>query len=453
MDQTKPINIQSLWKDVLDSLKTYIPEAHFNTWLSNTYPIRLDDKCLVVGVGNDFTKNWVQQKYIVAINTETCKKVPGVIRSVKLIVSKRSRAPKLTTSPTAGPNTELLLETIDKTSNLNPRFSFETFVVAPFNTFAHAVAQTTVNKPATNCNPLFIYGPSGVGKTHLIQAMGNRFLSLYRNVRVLYVTAGSFSDDYTMSVCNNTREVFLKKYQNTDVLIIDDIHGLEKKKSTTMELFHLFNELHNQNKQIVFSSDRPPSEIEFIDQRMRTRFSSGMILDIGLADREDLEIVLTKKAERMGLDLDKEVTDFILENVNSNIRELEGTLKGISLYKEIHGGPLTLQSIKKYIRNNLLQTKSLNIKEVVERVCEFYDISPSLVATKTRKRNIVLPRQVIMYILREYMETQYSTIGKRLGGRDHTTVIHACEKIKRELEVNKTFQREIEQIRRKLDLA
>ena len=451
MDQPKPLNIQSLWEDVLDSLKTHIPEAHFNTWLSGSHPVRIDDKCLVVGVGNDFTKNWVQQKYIGVINTETCKKVPGIIRSVKLIVSKRSRAPKSTTANIPA-NTELQLETVDKTSNLNPRFSFETFVVAPFNNFAHAVAQTTVNKPATNCNPLFIYGPSGVGKTHLIQAMGNRFLSLYRSVRVLYVTAGSFSDDYTMSVCNNTRESFLKKYQNTDVLIIDDIHGLEKKKSTTMELFHLFNELHNQNKQIIFSSDRPPSEIEFIDQRMRTRFSSGMILDIGLADREDLEIVLTKKAESMDLQLDKETTDFILENVNSNIRELEGTLKGVSLYKEIHGPPITLEKIKAYIRNNLQTKSSLNIKEVVERVCEFYEISQSLVCAKSRKRTIVLPRQVIMYILREYMETPYSTIGKRLGGRDHTTVIHAVEKIKREIDVNKVFQREIEQIRRKLDL-
>jgi chromosomal replication initiator protein len=336
---------------------------------------------------------------------------------------------------------------INKGDNLNPRYTFDTFVVGAFNTLAFAAAQAAIKRPGITYNPLFIYGDTGRGKTHLIQAIGNQFKKLYPGRKVFYLTSEKFAVDYTDSVQSGTANRFKDKYRQYDLLIMDDIQFLSKKEKTQEELFHLFNALHDTNKQIIFSSDRPPVAIPDIAERLKSRLASGMAVDIGEPDPESRIAIVRKKAALHGITLSEEVIEYVATALSGSIRELEGMVNSIICHAQVKGSSPDIAEVRQSLRSFARPQKSISVKNIVEKVAEFYGISEESIYEKTRRREVVRPRQVIMYVLREDFHVSYPTIGTKLGDRDHTTVIHSCEKIKREILVDTELAKEIQNIR------
>ena len=336
---------------------------------------------------------------------------------------------------------------INREDNLNPRYTFENFVVGPFNELAHAAAAAVIKKPGIVYNPLFFYGNTGHGKTHLIQAIGNHLKAGGAGRKIFYVTSEKFSVDYVNSVLNNKVNLFKEKYRKYDVLIMDDIQFLSKKEGTQEELFHLFNTLYDNNKQIVFSSDRHPNYIPNLEERLKSRFSAGMIVDIPAPDQESRLAILKAKAAINGASLAPEIFEYMADFAGENIRELEGALNAVICQSQLKGRELSVSEIKQLIKESNRPKKMVSIKDVIKTIADFYDIEENTVYEKTRKKEIVKPRQVIMYILREDFKVSYPTIGEKLGGRDHTTVIHSCEKIRLEIKDDLHLTQELQQIR------
>jgi chromosomal replication initiator protein len=334
---------------------------------------------------------------------------------------------------------------INKSDNLNPKYIFDTFVVGTFNELAHAAARTVVNKPGIAYNPLFIYGKTGHGKTHLIQAVGNQLKRVGK--KVFYVTSERFTVDYMNSLQSGTANSFKDKYRQYDVLIMDDVQFLMNKEKTQEELFHLFNAMHDNNKQIVFSSDVHPSLMSNMEERLQSRFAQGMIVDIPQPDLESRGAILKSKAAQNTLTLTEDVVDHLSNTIEGNIRELEGALNTILCQSQLLGRALTLDEVKMLIKNSTRPRKSLAVSDVVDKVARYFDIEPASIYEKTRRKEVVKPRQLIMYILREDFQVSYPAIGQKLGGRDHTTVIHSCEKIKREIKEDTELEEEVSQIR------
>lgn len=449
--QSDITNIQELWQSVLSTFKTQLSESQFKTWFEKVHALRLDDNnCLVLGTENNFTRDWIMQKYQKQIASEVAKRYAH-IKHIKIITSRRT-APPQKAHQISTPNTALPIESIEKKNNLNPRFTFKNFYVAPCNEYAHAAAQVVATRLGIAYNPCFIYGASGCGKTHLIQAIGNKVAAMYPNMNVRYITAEAFTDAYVQALRTEKMHEFRKEYQNTQLLILDDVHFFQKKIQTAVELFHLFNHLHNNNWQIVFAADCHPNLISEIEDRVRTRFAAGMILDINSIDNESMMLIAKKKAEQMELNMDAEVFEYIIKHVNTSVRELEGVFKSLALYQEIQKKPLTLSNVQHFIKNNLKPHASTNQKDIIEKICEFYEISPSAITSKSRKQEFVLARQMIMYVMRECLDISFATIGAKMGGRDHTTTMHACEKIKKRLTTDRDLVIQLEKIKRLLNL-
>ncbi|OHA91051.1 MAG: chromosomal replication initiator protein DnaA, partial [Candidatus Zambryskibacteria bacterium RIFCSPHIGHO2_01_FULL_49_18] len=336
---------------------------------------------------------------------------------------------------------------INKSDNLNPRYTFDTFVVGSFNNLAYSAAQAALERPGIVYNPLFIYGDTGRGKTHLIQAIGNQFKKQYPGRKVFYLTSEKFVVDYTDSVQAGNANRFKDKYRHYDLLIMDDVHFISKKEMSGEELFHLFNALHDNNKQIVFSSDRPPVAIPDIAERLKGRLASGMTVDIGEPDNESRMAIVKKKAASHGVILSDEVVEYVAATMKGSIRELEGMVNSIVCHAQVKGVAPDIAEVRQSLRSFTRPQKNISVKNVVDKVAEFYGIDEESIYEKTRRREVVRPRQVIMYILREDFSISYPTIGAKLGGRDHTTVIHSCEKIKREVIVDSDLSKEIQNIR------
>ncbi len=336
---------------------------------------------------------------------------------------------------------------INKSDNLNPRYTFDTFVVGSFNELANAAAQAIITRPGITYNPLFIYGETGRGKTHLVQAIGNQFKKQHPGGKVFYLTSEKFAVDYTDSVQAGTANRFKDKYRQYDLLIMDDVQFLSKKDKTQEELFHLFNALHDNNKQIIFSSDRPPAAIPDIAERLKGRLASGMAVDIGEPDPESRMAIIRKKAASHGITLSDEVIEYVATSTSGSIRELEGMVNSIVCHAQVKGQAPDIAEVRQSLRSFTRPQKSISVKNVVNKVAEFYGIDEESVYEKTRRREVVRPRQVIMYLLREDFNISYPTIGSKLGGRDHTTVIHSCEKIKREVVEDNELSKEIQTIR------
>jgi chromosomal replication initiator protein len=303
-----------------------------------------------------------------------------------------------------------------------------------------------VNEPGSAYNPLFIYGKTGHGKTHLIQAIGNELAS-GSNHEAHYVTSEKFAVDYVNSVQNNNVNDFKSKYRQYDVLIMDDVQFLSKKKKTQEELFHLFNTMYDNNKQIVFSSDMHPNYLKDMEDRLKSRFNAGMIVDISPPEHESRVAILNKKAAERGIGLSKEVVQYIARSIKSNIRELEGALNSIAMQSRLSGGNLSLSEVKDLIRDNINSQQTVNIDDVVETVANFFNVETDKIYEKTRKRKIVRPRQIAMFLLREDYQFAYPAIGEKIGDRDHTTVIHSYKKIKKNLETDSDLVQDIHQIR------
>ena len=336
---------------------------------------------------------------------------------------------------------------INKSDNLNPRYTFDTFVVGSFNDLAYSAAQVAIQRPGITYNPLFIYGDTGRGKTHLVQAIGNQYKKQYPGRKVYYLTSEKFVVDYTDAVQAGTANRFKDKYRQYDLLIMDDVQFLSKKDKTQEELFHLFNALHDTNKQIIFSSDRAPVAIPDIAERLKGRFSSGMAVDISEPDPESRMVIVRKKAALHGVILSDDVVEYVATTLTGSIRELEGMVNSIVCHAQVKGLAPDIAEVRQSLRSFTRPQKSISVKNVVGRVAEFYGINEESIYEKTRRREVVRPRQVIMYLLREDFRISYPSIGTKLGGRDHTTVIHSCEKIKREIVVDTSLAKEIQNIR------
>jgi len=442
------VDVKALWENTLVDIELEISKANFSTWFKNTHVIKVEDDMVYLSVENAFVKDWLYKKYHKTILKILRNFVPSA-RGLEYVIKKDDKKEE-SEEQKHSVNKELPLSDfyINKEDNLNPRYIFDTFVVGSFNELAHAASQAVVEKPGIVYNPLFVYGGSGHGKTHLIQSIGNQLKKRNPNTKVFYTTSEKFAMDYISAVrSNKVNTLFKEKYRKYDVLILDDIQFLSNMDKTREELFHLFNSLYDDNKQIIFSSDKHPNFIPNLEDRLKSRFSAGMIIDIPSPDSESRMAIIKLKAQQNKLIISDEVVSYLATNIQGNIRELEGILNSIICQSQLKSKVLTLSDVKNLIKNNVKPKKSVSVKDVIKQVAEFYNLEEDIIYKKTRVKEVVKPRQLIMYILREDFNVSYPTIGQKLGGRDHTTVIHSCEKIKNDLKVDSMLIKEVEQIR------
>jgi len=436
-----------LWEHVLSQIELSISNANFNTWFKESHIVKIEDGIVYIGVPSQFFRDWYQKKFHQLL-LKILRTVSYEYRNIEYLIVKDARKPR-TSHRKEQNNQELPLDEfyINKSDNLNPRYTFDTFVIGSFNDLAVKAAEAAIKRPGITYNPLFIYGETGRGKTHLIQAIGNQYKKMYPARKVFYLTSEKFAVEYTDAMQQGTGNRFKEKYRQYDLLIIDDVQFFSKKDKTQEELFHLFNALHDNNKQIIFSSDRPPQAIPDIADRLRGRFLSGMTVDISEPDVESRIAIVKKKAALHGVLLRDEVVEYIATNVSGSIRELEGVLNSLVCHAQVKGVAPDLAEVRQSLRSFSRPTKTVSVKHVVSKVAEFYGIDEESIYEKTRRREVVRPRQVIMYLLREDFSVSYPTIGTKLGGRDHTTVIHSCEKVKREVVDDAELAKEIQDIR------
>lgn len=446
MDKGNP---KELWEYILTQVELSISPANFNTWFRSSFIVKIDEDSIVhIGVPSQFFKDWYLKKFH-SLLLKILRDVSYEFRNIEYIIVKdeRRKPPKEVRSPRGAMELPLDEFYVNRSDNLNPRYTFDTFIVGAFNNLASVAAQVVINRPGITYNPLFIYGDTGRGKTHLIQAIGNQFKKQYPGRKVFYLTSEKFTVDYTDAVQAGTANRFKDKYRQYDLLIMDDVQFLSKKEKTEEELFHLFNALHDANKQIIFSSDRAPTAIPDIAERLKGRLASGMSVDIGEPDTESRMAIVRKKAASHGIILSDEVIEYVATSLSGSIRELEGLVNNLICSAQVRGTAPDIAEVRQSLRSFTRPQKNISVKNIVDKVAEFYGIDEASIYEKTRRREVVRPRQVIMYLLREDFNISYPTIGAKMGGRDHTTVIHSCEKIKREVIVDSTLSKEIQSIR------
>jgi len=444
-----PLSNRELWQNALVQIEFGTSEASFRTWFKNTDITGRSGGTIQVAVPSKIVKEWLVEKH----NKLVLKALRGFDASIRSVEYVVHRAPAVVdrkpTRAQVSENASLDLDNlyIDKRDNLNPRYTFETFVVGPFNQLAHAAAKAVIERPGLAYNPLFVYGATGRGKTHLIQAIGNHFKKTHANKKVLYVTSERFAVDYLNAVRAGRANSFKDQYRAYDVLIMDDVQFIANTEKTQEELFHLFNTLYDNNKQIVFSSDKHPAMLAGLEDRLRGRFSAGMIAEIPEPDMESRIAIIKVKLDQHGFSIPEDIILYIAENVRGNIRELEGILNMIVCKSQMKGKGVTQTDVRALIKHNIKPNKGISVEEVVRRIAGYYEINEKSIYEKTRKKEVVKPRQIIMYMLREEFSVSYPSIGEKLGGRDHTTVIHSCEKIKEEMKSNTSLEQEIDHIR------
>ncbi len=441
------LDTKQLWENTLTNIELSITPAAFKMWFSETHIARIESNTVFVGVPNQLTKEWLSERFGKLI-LKTVRSFVDTVRSVEYIVSKQEpkRVPEKISS--LAPTSELPLNDyyVNRTDNLNPRYTFETFVVGPFNEIAFTAASAVARSPGIAYNPLFIYGETGRGKTHLIQAVGNYTKKTFGQKKVHYLTAERFGFDFMNAINARTIPSFKEKYRSYDVLIVDDIQFFSKKGTLQEEFFHLFNSLHDANRQIICSSDRHPNLIPDITERLQGRFISGMTAAIQEPDLESRMAIIRAKGASLGLVLSNDIIEQISLATPGNIREIEGLLNTILVQKQLKGG-VDDEGIKDIIKSTSRPKRAVSVKSIIGKIAEFYRIDEASMYAKTRKHEIVRPRQIIMYVLREDFHLSYPAIGSVFGGRDHTTVIHACEKIREDLTGNETLRVEISEIR------
>ncbi len=442
------LDTKQLWENVLVDIELSVSKATFSTWFKDTHVVRFEDGIVYLGVPNQFVKDWLATKYHKLL-LKSLRGLSENVRSLEYVISRGAPKKALPERHVPSPIGELPLGEyyINKENNLNPRYTFDTFIIGGFNDLAHAAAQAVIKKPGITYNPLFVYGDTGLGKTHLIQAIGNYLKATSPERRVFYATSEKFAVDYINSLQTDKINAFKEKYRQYDVLIMDDIQFLSKKEKSQEELFHLFNTLYDNNKQIIFSSDQHPNYIPNLEERLKSRFGAGMIVDISAPDHESRMAILRAKAKMNALPLSDEVIEFIAGAVEGNIRELEGVLNTIMCHSQLREREVTVIDVKNLIKNAAKPKRAVSVKDVIKTIADFYDVDEASIYEKTRRKEVVKPRQLIMYILREDFGISYPTIGQKLGGRDHTTVIHSCEKVKFEIKSGSSVLQEVQQIR------
>ncbi|MCX6758987.1 MAG: chromosomal replication initiator protein DnaA [Candidatus Nealsonbacteria bacterium] len=446
------VNKDELWQAILAQIQLDISQANFATWFKDTNIAVYKDGQVIVSTPNSFAKEWLENKYgktIFKIFYNLDKRIKEVKYTVGKSELKTIKKPTIS-FPSAG-QLEFEEFKIDKETNLNPRYTFENFVVGPFNELAHAAAWAISKKPGLVYNPLFIYGGVGLGKTHLLQSVGNAVMKNFSQKKIRYIPSEKFTTGLVSSIKNQSIEDFKIKYRAIDVLILDDVQFLTGKEKTQEEFFHIFNALYEKNKQIIISSDRPPKAIPALAERLRSRFEGGMIGDISYPDYETRIAILKTKSQERGVNFSDEVLDYIAVNIQKNIRELEGALNRLIAYQKINNQPPNLEIAKSLLKTLFLSpNKVANYKKIIQAVTEFYDLKEKDLLSSSRKKEIVGPRQVAMFLLRELLKSSYPFIGRKLGGKDHTTAIHACGKIVKEIENNENLNNEIDLIKQRI---
>ncbi len=454
---------EQLWESVLGELELTLSKANFTTWFKNTFIASYDENIVVIAVPNAFTKTWFENKYNAPIQ-KTLRHLTSnehLEVTYKITSAHNYRVRELQSNDLAGPSaaapetSAVPAEEINtglSEGGLNPRYSFDNFIVGKGNELAKAAAVAVANKLGTVYNPLFIYGGVGLGKTHLMQAIGNEVLQKQKGKQTLYVTCEKFTSEFIQAVGQGNAADFKNRYRNVDVLLIDDIQFLAGKEGTQEEFFHTFNALHHANKQVVISSDRPPKAIPALENRLISRFEWGMIVDISQPDFETRMAILELKCSSKKRVLDQKILHFIANSVQNNIRELEGALNRILAYHELNNTEPTLDSTRALLSNITSRPKKGAVvpKHVIQTVASFYDIQIEDITGASRKKELVVPRQMIMFLLREEVGCSYPLIGQELGGRDHTTAMHAHTKIKNELQTNEKLNQDIQLIKQRL---
>ncbi len=438
---------RELWDHALSEIELYVSKANFGTWFRNTIIIKQDGGTVFLGVPNAFVKDWLQNKYHIFI-LKALRNHAEYIKNIEYIITRGDKV-KIEEHPKQIFKNQLEFSElyVNKDDNLNPKYTFDNFIVGSFNETAYAATRAILKNLGTTYNPLFIYGGTGLGKTHLIQAVGNQIKKDSPDKKVYYITSEKFVIEVVSSIQNNRANAFKEKYRKYDLFIMDDVQFIANKDRTQEELFHLFNSLHDQNKQIIFSSDKIPKYIPNLEERLRSRFEGGMIIDISLPDYESRLAILNSKLKTSDFIPSQETIEYIASVVKGNIRELEGALNTIICQCQLKNRDINLSEVKNLIKNTIKPQKTISIKDVLHIIANFYNIEEKVLCEKTRRKEVVKPRQIIMYILREDFNISYPYIGQKLGGRDHTTVMHAYEKIKEEVKSNNLLTQEVEQIR------
>ena len=430
--------ISDIWNNTLAVIEAQLSKPSFETWLKATKPLAYYNDTLVVGVPNEFAKDWVESRYSTLLQ-ETVNKVAGKEIQLKFIIPQGNESPTLAKKERA--NLEQTHRSSDSTlfrpPNLNPKYVFDTFVVGNSNRFAHAACLAVAEAPARAYNPLFIYGGVGLGKTHLMHAIGHYVLEQNKSLKVVYVSSETFTNELINSIRDDRTIQFRNKFRNVDVLLVDDIQFLAGKERTQEEFFHTFNTLHEANKQIVVSSDRPPKEIPTLEDRLRSRFEWGLITDIQQPDLETRIAILRKKAKQENLDVPNDILVNIATRISTNIRELEGALIRVVAYASLTDDQISVRLADEALKDMAPNRKRpVTIPLIQKTVADYFDLKPEDFKAKKRNRSISFPRQIAMYLCRELTDSSLPKIGEDFGGRDHTTVMHACMKISREIKTD-----------------
>lgn len=461
------MNTHELWEAVLGQLELKMSKANFTTWFRDTFVSEYRNGEIMVAVPNSLAPSWLEKKYFKDIVEAIQNITDQPVRSLKFRVETKPVAPQPLVlenkRPVAGTSSQpedygfVPTGTVDiapPSGNItvNPAYTFQTFVVGKQNELAHAAAQAVAAQPGGTYNPLFIYGGVGLGKTHLLHAIANEIRRRWSSARIMYVTCEHFTNDFIHSIRAGKGKDFKDRYRNVDLLLIDDIQFITGKEGTQEEFFHTFNSLHQENRQIVISSDRPPKSIAGLEKRLQSRLEWGMLVDVGTPDLETRIAILQKKCLERGFNLSREILQYIASSISSNVRELEGALNKISAVHQFRNIEPTLESIKPIVASFEAENikKTVTPKQVIQVVSEYFDISLEEVLGKSREKRLAFPRQIIMYLLREEMKSSYPTIGSELGGRDHTTAMHAHTKIAGMVDSDEKLQKDLELIKQRL---
>ena len=452
---------EKIWQSVLAELELLISKANFTTWFKNTFVDEVNNQEVIVGVPNAFTKVWLEKKYHNQI-ASVLEKILSQ-NNLQVIYRVKIKEKEASISKNVQKNTEQKQGPVNNLSHsnnpkpiqkfgLNSSYTFNSFVVGPGNELAQAAAHAAAQKPGEIYNPLFIYGGVGLGKTHLIQAVGNYILAKDPSKKLLYINSEKFTNDFIYAIKSGNTDKFKEAYRNIDVLLIDDIQFIAGKEQTQEEFFHTFNALHQNNKQIIISSDRPPKAIPAVESRLISRFEWGMIADISFPDFETRVAILETKCQEKNYPLDKDIIDYVAENIQENIRELEGALNRIIAFHQLNNTRPSLESVKAIMGGISTNPKKagLTSKKLLHVVSTFFDISLSDLLGSSRKRELVVPRQISMYLMREELKASYPNIGQDIGGRDHTTAMHACIKINTLLESDEKMKNDIAVLKQKI---
>ncbi len=438
------MNAERLWQAALGQIQLEMPRASYDTWVRDAELLAYEDGEFIVGVRNAYARDWLQARLLPTIK-RILTGMAGRTVEVRFIVWQDELASE---DPVATPMPVLASAAEESSRRLNSRYTFETFVVGPSNRLAHAAAQAVAESPARAYNPLFLYGGVGLGKTHLLHAMGNACVQ--RGLHVLYVSSEEFTNDLINAIRSHTTESFRERYRRSDVLLVDDIQFIAGKEATQEEFFHTFNALHGQEKQLVISSDRPPKAMVTLEERLRSRFEWGLTADIQAPDLETRVAILRFKAERAGREVDATILEQIARRVQSNIRELEGALTRVVAYADLSGTLLTPDVVDTALSDLMPRGGALTAERILSAVAEQFAVSEATLIGRNRSKAVSLPRQVAMYLMREETHASLPQIGASLGGRDHTTVLYACDKIGELMETDDGLRRRVLAVREKL---